>query len=67
MTLTIPAWALWLAFALWPWPFVVLSAWLTPSGRGMFDFDILTPFLAFGAFMWTAAVVAQGVASWLMR
>lgn len=65
MTLVIPGWALWLAFAFWPWPFVVLSAVMyRPSGY-LFDIDVLTPFLAFGAFMWTAAVIAQGVAAWL--
>ncbi len=67
MTLTIPAWLFWLAFALWPWPFVVFASWWHEPSGGWFDFDILTPFLAFGAFMWTAAVVGQGVASWLMR
>lgn len=57
--ITIPGWVIAVLVATWPWVLVVASAMsFRPSGY-LFDIDFLTPFLAFGAFMWTLACVMQ--------
>lgn len=65
MTLVIPDWALWLAFAFWPWPVAVVVGALEDQGT-WFDVPIWTLLAYVFAFGWTIAVIASRLASWLI-